>query len=376
MFLFPKPTGSCAVGTIACYVKDLNRVEPHIHDGQQSRELMLQIWYPASGELTAIAPYAVEPCAEMLHIEKKIPYEQLTELKTIRTYAQLNAAPDKAQKYPVILFSPGFICPRTNNIAQCEELASYGYIVVGIDPTYAASLVQFPDGRVVKHADIDVLQQDNDDREQQIWVDDALFVIDQLGQFNGDSNFLLHNLFDLDQIGIFGHSYGGSTAAQLCRLEKRCRAGVSLDGGLFGKNPVAQSNKPFMFILGEDWPWAHQTPHELHVTQEIYDLLERKWLTYIPEFCLANSNDTYSLAIKGTKHNDFSDAALIKEMPSFKSLSLDTGPINGFRLTTIVNAYLVNFFDKYLKYKPSALLDGRCKKFQEVEMLEPLKRAG
>ena len=42
--------------------------------------------------------------------------------------------------------------------------------------------------------------------------------------------------------------------------------------------------------------------------------------------------------------------------------------MNGFLATEIVNAYLVNFFGKYLKGQPSKLLDGRDKKrYTEVE---------
>ncbi|EKD23389.1 MAG: hypothetical protein ACD_82C00074G0002 [uncultured bacterium] len=42
------------------------------------------------------------------------------------------------------------------------------------------------------------------------------------------------------------------------------------------------------------------------------------------------------------------------------------GDIDGFRATEIVNAYLGSFFDKYLKGKPSELLDGKSKKYSEV----------
>lgn len=41
--------------------------------------------------------------------------------------------------------------------------------------------------------------------------------------------------------------------------------------------------------------------------------------------------------------------------------------IDSMRAITIVNAYLLNFFDKYLKNKPSPLLDSDEKLFTEVE---------
>ena len=46
----------------------------------------------------------------------------------------------------------------------------------------------------------------------------------------------------------------------------------------------------------------------------------------------------------------------------------DPGPMNGYRSTKIVNAYVLNFFDKYLKNNPSELLDDNNKKYPEVDL--------
>lgn len=371
IFSFPMPTGQYAVGTTSCYLKDESRKEIHSDDTTDKRELIIQIWYPAKGEkqLSTI-PYDSEPCTEMLRIERGIPREQLKDLRKIYTFSHRETSPENTQKYPIILFSPGFVCPRINNTANCEELASHGYIVVGIDPTYASAMVRFSDGRIIKAKDIKILEQAVDDVEQQVWVDDAMFVLDYLEKLNGDTKSPLREMFNLDEVGIFGHSYGGSTAAQLCRLDKRCKAGVSLDGGLFGKNPTERFDKPFMFILAQDWPWAHILEdglEQIKVTKNQFENVEKKWLKYIPELCNAIRQDTYQIKIKKTKHNDFSDSTLIKEISSLKSFNLDVGAIDGFRATEIVNAYLVNFFNKYLRGQSSELLDGDGKKYVEVE---------
>ncbi|MFA5075257.1 MAG: phosphotransferase [Candidatus Babeliales bacterium] len=366
-FLFPRPTGKYAVGIVDYYFKDENRLEIHSENATDKRELMIQIWYPSSLKATtwqvpsqtdlsekeiSTMPYDSQPTAEMLNIERNIPFEQLEDLKKIRTYAQPDALPENEKKYPVILFSPRFVCPRTANTANCEELASHGYIVVGIDPTYSSAMVKFPDGRVVKHKDIKILEQDVDDIEQQVWVDDARFILDQIEKLNSDKNSILSKMFDLEKIGIFGHSYGGSTAAQLCRIDERCKAGVSLDGGLFGKDPIKGFDKPFMFILAENWPWHDMSKEDLKksgVSQEQYEDVKKKWLEYIPALCKAITKDTYQFKIKNSKHNDFSDLALIKEIAPLNTFNLDTGTINGVEVIKIVNEYLVNFFDKYLK---------------------------
>lgn len=369
--IFPKPTGQYNVGTTSFYLKDENRKEIHSEKAADKRELMLQVWYPAKGDLKAAStPYASEACAEMLHAEMNISLNQLENLTKIRTHAEQDAMPDNTRKYPIILFFPGFVCPRTNNTAQCEELASHGYIVVGVDPTYAVAHVRFPDGRIKKRKEINILEQNIDDIEQQVWIDDALFVLSQLEKLNSSKESFLHSMFDCEKVGIFGHSYGGSTAAQLCRVEKRCKAGVSLDGGLFGKNPTEHFEKPFMFLLAEEWPWKNKTENDLkqmNISPKQYENIKTKWLDYIPTLCNALGHDTYQIKIKGTQHDGFSDLVLIKDMPSLKNFDLTTGSIDGFHVTQIINDYLVNFFDKYLKGKPSELLDGKETPYAEVE---------
>jgi hypothetical protein len=71
---------------------------------------------------------------------------------------------------------------------------------------------------------------------------------------------------------------------------------------------------------------------------------------------------------------DFMDLALLKNASPFTRLLKNLGSksilgsIDGFRATEIVNAYLVNFFDKYLKGTPSQLLDGTEKRYVEIEL--------
>ena len=49
---------------------------------------------------------------------------------------------------PLAVLSPGFTSPRSTLTALAEDLASHGYVVVGIDHTYESFATAFPDGRV------------------------------------------------------------------------------------------------------------------------------------------------------------------------------------------------------------------------------------
>lgn len=58
---------------------------------------------------------------------------------------------------------------------------------------------------------------------------------------------------DLAHLGIFGHSFGGAAAAQVCHMDARCKAGIDIDGDLFGDVVQTGLDKPFMVLqLGTD----------------------------------------------------------------------------------------------------------------------------
>lgn len=88
------------------------------------------------------------------------------------------------------------------------------------------------------------------------------------------------------------------------------------------------------------------------------------------------SHDNYKVVIDKTGHPDFTDLALLKSISLYSKIlmalgrpgSPGAGPLNGFRATEIVNTYLVNFFNKYLKNKPAELLDGDKKVYPEVDI--------
>jgi hypothetical protein len=53
---------------------------------------------------------------------------------------------------------------------------------------------------------------------------------------------------DLQHVGIVGHSIGGATAVSVMAGDPRFKVGVNLDGKLFGTEPDARLNRPFLWI--------------------------------------------------------------------------------------------------------------------------------
>ena len=137
-----------------------------------------------------------------------------------------------------------------------EDLASHGYIIFAITPTYSANVVVFPDGRVAEATSAGNPSDASDtqaagDRLVTVWAQDVVFVMNQLDRLNATPDVMWNQRLDLTRQGVFGHSLGGATAAQVCQMDTRCKAGIDLDGALFG--PVVQTSleKPFLVMQSD-----------------------------------------------------------------------------------------------------------------------------
>ena len=81
-------------------------------------------------------------------------------------------------------------------------------------------------------------------------AEDIRFVLDETAKWNTNDPMFKGHL-DLDQVGIFGFSFGGGTTSAACAQEPRIKAGLSLDGGFhFFRYPAF--DRPFLILSGGD----------------------------------------------------------------------------------------------------------------------------
>jgi len=342
VFRLPEPTGPYPVGTTKLYLVDNTRPETFIPNPDDHREFMVQVWYPAQVEP------GTRPDAYMEHM----PF-QLSHLSLVRTHAYLYAPVSDAQtSYPVLIFSHGFIGLVEQNLTQMEELASHGYIVCSIAHTYQAQATVFPDGHIVP-VDLglsnDFMRGISPTRTMyaeylRIWTDDTLFLMNELESIQtGERKTLLTGKLDMARFGIFGQSFGGVTAVQVCSVDDRCQAGISLDSGLpkdYGSRTVdSLLEQPFMFMLNEG---------RANYMRPNLDTVK---------------NTAYGVIVRGTTHFDFTDLFLYSPVLKFTKAF---GSIDGYRMVKIINSYTLAFFDKHLKGEISPLLDGPSPDYPEV----------
>lgn len=375
MFQFPNPTGPYAVGTEIRQLVDWNRKETLGGVPGRPRELMIQIWYPAK------VPSEAKP----MHY---IPDERLvrswrdSHLTSVRTHSFLNApvAP-AAPPFPVVIFSPSWQGERNQNTFQVEELASHGFVVVGIDHTYSTSVTLFPDGRVVRTPPMAFRDLSSEEALRgsfqlsekliHIRARDIEFVAGKLNHLgSAGSPDLLDGRLDLDRAGVFGFSFGGGAAAQACWMDKHFKAGIDMAGAMFGEAATSGIEQPFLFFdEGDDVPWADFKSS--NPVKRRYAGAEKR--DFDVENNALEKHGGYRVRILGTEHINFTDTALFSPVRYLSG----AGRIDPRRAMHVINAYTLAFFEKYLNGEREPLLEGPSPEFPEVRFQRmPMPSAG
>jgi hypothetical protein len=258
----PAPTGPHRVGRVADEWVDPTRLEIYSTDPADRRELVVWIWYPAipqpGEERAAYLPEPWAPVAEFLGLD----------VDGVRSQAVSDApVSDAASKFPVLVLSPSGFPPL---LLSCiaEELASHGYVVVGVNHTYETTVTVFDDGRVVPMNPAAVggaLGPQTGSHEEAFGAraavcerkaEDLAFVADQISRIDADSTSRFAGRLDTTRIGAVGHSFGGNAALEWCRIDPRCRAAVNLDGAIWTEVGKVGVERPALQVLAEHHEFA------------------------------------------------------------------------------------------------------------------------
>lgn len=367
-YLFPVPdpfpiTGPYQVGTRVVHLVDPDRKEIYGTDPDAPREFMAQIWYPAEpgpsyqqAQWMPAIKFAGPALAEMLDL----PYFALNHLKYVKGNAFLEAPPiSPSEGFPVLIFSHGWEGFKEQNIFQVEELASQGYVVIGINHTYGAVLSVFPDGRQMP-TNQEALPDDVPDEVYDLasnllvkqWAGDIGLVIDELEMINPSAELgFLSGQLDLSSIGVFGHSTGAGAAVEFCLLDTRCKAALAMD---LWAEPISSEiqklslSQPAMLMHSENWDSLDTPERNYGLDRTLVD---------------NSTNDVIEITLKGTKHYDFSSLPLLS--PLTVNLGLK-GPIDGQLVLEIINAETVAFFDRYLLGDETVTLEDVADLYPEV----------
>jgi hypothetical protein len=131
----PQPTGPYPVGTFSMLLTNTNR---------SNAKFMTTFWYPAVAQAGVLPAKYVEP-----QVTSGSYGSYGSHIAEFFSHSLSNApiATNRAA-YPIVLYDPSWGGQRRENTDKTEELASWGYVVVGLD-TSDTTISVFPNGAVV-----------------------------------------------------------------------------------------------------------------------------------------------------------------------------------------------------------------------------------
>ncbi|KAI9700236.1 MAG: hypothetical protein M1820_006904 [Bogoriella megaspora] len=361
---------------VSIYEHEIKTLRPDpLAPTAQLRRLMVTVYRPFLDNLTCPLEY-----------QSHIPYAPPVVANTVLKLLPLNLSspnassilapvqlvncsrpvPSSSPSGPLLLFSHGYGGTRHFYASTLQAAASSGYTVVAIDHTYEAAAVVFPDGSVAyTSAANDAYDESGLDGINFLLanrVADTVSVLDAiergdipgLGRYSnassGTDSTSISSPTPLRAI-MYGHSFGGSTAANVAASDARVLAAVNIDGLFYG--PVANGTvrKPLLLMASTpqeaatDWP----TFYPSHV---------RGWKTWVRP--------------NNTAHYGYTDLPLLVDLLGLRGAVVPqdlTGTVDSRRLQEIVWRYTLQFFAYVLRGTTPDLLDGPNAEFPDVEFV-------
>lgn len=319
---FPAPTGPYGIGIM----------KHHLINAQcpgHPQDLHLHIWYPTDAH-TSIPrlPYdstASRAAQKLLHRQTGLPCFFFSTIGSVTTWAEPNQNCSKhGSPFPIIIIVPGMHTVVQEYSWLCQELASHGYCVIGIDLTSTIRI--------------------SSDHEKQehllLWINTISCVITYLNELTA-KNALLANRLDLDRIGLAGHSFCGHVVMRCALTDQRMNACINLDGMLWSKDSGVQFVCPMLMLLTEkNYMWKRK-PQEL---EKLFHVQKNQIMP------------CDIIMFKNVGHTILTDLPLLLNYSPFTRLlsyvissDMQASSARGYEVIVDARKTVVRFFDKYLK---------------------------
>ena len=346
----PLPSGDYLIGTESFIIEDETRYELYNEDLNDFRKIKIQVWYPAE----LIDGYEQAPwledgvvVARALSKDMGLPSFVLDQTADIMSNSYFDVPISNAlDDYPVIIISHGWRGFRNLHTDYAEELASLGYIVIGIDHSYGSVATVFNDEEIA-YLNLDALPPrettpDYLDYANQLvntYASDINTTINYLEEINDSNNpSRFSGKLDLTKIGLLGHSTGGGADVVIALNDDRIDAVMGLDAWVEPIDEIEVNEGltiPSLFLRSGAWETGFNNTN-------LYTLIE---------------NSTYPSAlyqIDGTTHYDFAMVNMYSPLTKYIGV---TGNVEGEHLNSILKSMISDFFNKTLKNDTNSEID-------------------
>lgn len=313
----PPPTGPAPVGFERLTLTDHARTETLAVPRGGARRIPLRVWYPAAAPGATPATVLTAPEQTDLEQGNGLAPGALEGIAGTAT----DGAPAAPGKHPVILLSHGGGTTTAFHAAQAGDLASHGYIVVGIDHPGDAIAVDDGSGHLLR---LDPKQDGTGDRPYRPRVADVRFVLHHLGAVR-DAGTL-----DTTRIGAFGHSAGGSAIETAMLDEPGIDAGAAFEGSVHGAMTTRDLRRPFAYRSGRGF--------EDRRLGAMLQLFRRHLRGPHP---LAHDHTT--------EHNGYTDQVWLLPQLGMDLAGAEIGTVDPAVAVTGQRRWLLRFFDRYVR---------------------------
>lgn len=271
-------TGEYTVGEVTDTYVDKSRLETYSNTGE-NRECNVEFWYPQEAKGT----------------------------------------------YPLVVFSHGTFGVKRSNITMFRELASHGYIVCSVDHPYNSFYTE-NENADVRIVDMGYMKQYTEwassedyirskeimDKMLALHIDDVNFVIDTILDRVKAGDTGVYSLIDTEQIGVSGHSLGGSVALSLGRKRSDVSAVLALEAPFFGD--IIDVSKERYVFTDEAYPVPMLNIYS-DETWKTGILFEHSTYAQNVKYINGTYKDAFYVYITGANHLTLTD--LSRTMPLF-----------------------------------------------------------
>lgn len=164
----------------------------------------------------------------------------------------------------------------------------------------------------------------------------------------------------MDKIGVMGHSFGGATAFNVLNTNPRVKAAVNMDGSLYELDINRLVDKPALFLKADKFTEMKEQQRKGLITDTKMSSIIAQELAIMEK---VKQHGGSIIQLEGAKHYNFTDLQLYSNLLQYAGI---TGTIDGYRGASVVNHYVLDFFNKNLKGTGGALMNGATSEYPEV----------